>query len=227
MDDTRTPRPSAPFTAGPLAVQVLITLAALAVGYRLGANARTDGGGIPERAAIKIDKASEPDPAWVAIDETRKRLEKRLAGFVDESRPPPATVFKDPKRLSVRLRANDFFDPGEAVLKPDVMPVLDSVGEELARLGLPIRVEGHTDNQKPGGRSRFSSNWALSAARAAALADHLIEKRFLLPNRFVASGLADTRSIASNGDEAGREQNRRIELVVATRPEDPLDDTVK
>ena len=172
----------------------------------------------------KDEAESNIDPAAVAINEVRKRIEQRLAGLIkDPERPPPASVFQDPKRLSVRLQANSFFNPGEAVLKPDVLPILDAIGSELATLGRPIRIEGHTDSTPPGRSSAFKSNWSLSAARAVAVTEYVLDAHRMTPKFLMAAGLGDTRPVGDNATEAGRDANRRIELVVAITPEDPLD----
>jgi chemotaxis protein MotB len=176
----------------------------------------------------KDEGESNLDPAAVAINEARKRIEQRLAGLVkDPERPPPATVFQDPKRLSIRLQANSFFNPGEAVLKPDVMPALDAVGLELARLNRPVRIEGHTDASPPSRTSSYKSNWALSAARAVAVTEYMVDAHHMPARYLMAAGLGDTKPLGDNRTEPGREANRRIEMVVAIMPEDPLDAVVK
>ena len=77
-----------------------------------------------------------------------------------------------------------------------------------------IRVEGHTDNQMVGFSDRYKSNFDLSAARAAAVADYLTDNTELQTGRLTITGLADTKPIASNESSAGRAKNRRIELYL-------------
>jgi chemotaxis protein MotB len=194
----------------------------------LHANASGGAQGILDGSIGKEDGETPMDPAAVAINEARRRIEQRLAGLTkDPEKPPPATVFQEPKRLSIRLAATSFFNPGEAVLKPDVMPTLDAVGEELAKLNRQVRVEGHTDATPPGRSSIFKSNWALSAARAVAVTEYLVDAHHMPGLSIMAAGLGDTRPVADNRTDAGREANRRIELVVSLMPDDPLDGAVK
>jgi chemotaxis protein MotB len=108
-----------------------------------------------------------------------------------------------------------------------VLPTLDAVGREMFALNRPIRVEGHTDDQKPGAGSRFRSNWELSAARAVTVTEFLIDGHHLTPSLLAAAGLSDTRPVEPNGTEEGREANRRIELVLAVIADDPLDTAVR
>jgi chemotaxis protein MotB len=61
---------------------------------------------------------------------------------------------------------------------------------------------------------RFQSNWDLSAARSASVADYLVGEGFIAPDAVTVTGYADTVPIASNDTAAGRAQNRRIEITV-------------
>ena len=162
-----------------------------------------------------------------ALEKLKKTLEQQLSKLIKNEPNPPVKVVFDGKRLSIRLQAARFFNPGEAELRPDVLPMLDAVGREMFALNRSIRIEGHTDEQKPGGSSRFRSNWELSAARAVTVTEFLIDGHHLTPSLLAAAGLSDTRPVESNSTEEGREANRRIELVLAVIPADPLDTAVR
>jgi chemotaxis protein MotB len=69
----------------------------------------------------------------------------------------------------------------------------------------------------PGLRERYPTNWELSAARATNVVRHLQEKARLPGERLVASGFAQYRPAASNRSQAGRRQNRRIEIVLVPK----------
>lgn len=121
----------------------------------------------------------------------------------------------DERGLVIRVLTDDLlFDSGEAILRRSAGSVLD----EVARLvvtqsrGNPVRVEGNTDDL-PISTSRFRSNWDLSAGRATAVMDYLIDRGLDTTNASVA-GYADQRPLASNETAAGRSQNRRVEIVV-------------
>ena len=75
----------------------------------------------------------------------------------------------------------------------------------------PVRVVGYTDNQ-PIHTVAFPSNYELSLGRAKAAAAVLSQT--VDPSRITAEGLADAEPIASNATPDGRQQNRRIEIVV-------------
>jgi OmpA-OmpF porin, OOP family len=73
---------------------------------------------------------------------------------------------------------------------------------------LKLHVVGHTDNQ-----GSLDSNFALSKARAAAVAAALSARYGISDTRLNANGVSSLAPIASNADEAGRAKNRRVELV--------------
>jgi chemotaxis protein MotB len=73
-----------------------------------------------------------------------------------------------------------------------------------------LRVDGHTD-KRPIHTAEFPNNWALSAARAEAVVQFLID-RGVPPNRLAAGGFAEYQPVDSGTDEASLAHNRRIEL---------------
>lgn len=100
------------------------------------------------------------------------------------------------------------FPSGSAKLDPASFPRLDSVVEYMThKPSARIQVSGHTDNV---GDPR--KNLALSEARAKSVRDYLVSKG-IAPERIDAVGYGDTRPVASNDNEKGRAQNRRIEAV--------------
>ncbi len=82
-----------------------------------------------------------------------------------------------------------------------------------------ILVEGHTDNVAVGSalKSRFPSNWELSTARSSAVVRYLQEDGGIEPERLSAIGYSYFKPVASNDDEEGRSQNRRIEIILSRK----------
>jgi len=75
-------------------------------------------------------------------------------------------------------------------------------------------VEGHTDNVPISSGGRYESNWNLSADRAAAVANALIEAGPLDEERFRVMGLASTDPRVENDTSENRARNRRVEIIV-------------
>jgi chemotaxis protein MotB len=117
------------------------------------------------------------------------------------------------------LRLPDFllFDSGQAILRPEAMTLLDKLAGILKLIPNNIVIEGHTDN-RPIHTPQFPSNWELSTARAAALVRYLVEEHHLDPARFSAAGYGEYRPVADNGDDKGRQANRRVELIIKPMP---------
>ena len=100
------------------------------------------------------------------------------------------------------------FDTGKAEIKPAGEKVLAEVLELLkAQPAWKMRIEGHTDSV-----GVKASNLTLSQKRAESVVAWLV-KNGIAQTRLSAAGLGDTEPVADNGTEAGRAQNRRVELV--------------
>jgi type VI secretion system protein ImpK len=112
----------------------------------------------------------------------------------------------------VRIFNTGLFPSGSAVVASKYIPLLQRIGEALKHEKGPVQVIGYTDNQ-PIHTVQFPSNYQLSKARAEAARD-IIVRTLGDPGRVTAEGRADADPIASNATAAGREQNRRIEVVL-------------
>jgi chemotaxis protein MotB len=116
-------------------------------------------------------------------------------------------------KMIVEMASAILFDSGKAKLSEEGEIALTEVAQILATIGdRSFQVAGHTDNV-PIKNKRFKSNWELSAARAVAVVKHLIDNGVPAKN-ISGAGYADTQPAASNDDEEGRAQNRRIEIVL-------------
>jgi outer membrane protein OmpA-like peptidoglycan-associated protein len=102
------------------------------------------------------------------------------------------------------------FDTAQYTLKPGAREKLAKLsGIILAHPGLKIAVEGHTDSI---GGDEY--NMKLSEDRAHAVRDYLVGEG-LTSDAITAQGFGKTRPVADNSTAAGRQQNRRVELVVS------------
>jgi chemotaxis protein MotB len=111
--------------------------------------------------------------------------------------------------------ANDaFFDSGQDVLKSDMKKGLNQIAELLNKVDNNIIIEGHTDNIPISSNNKYTSNWQLSAARAANVAQYLVELEAVDGARVSAVGYGEYRPVASNVTKDGRNQNRRVDIIV-------------
>ncbi len=109
------------------------------------------------------------------------------------------------------------FAPGSATIDPGASKTLDRIAELLRKCeNVKMEIAGHTDSQ---GREEMNLN--LSQARAEAVLTALMARR-ILTSGLVAKGYGETRPIADNKTEEGREANRRIEFtLIAPENEKP------
>jgi len=121
--------------------------------------------------------------------------------------------------LTVDVAEQLFFDSGRAALKDTGKDVLKKVGEALKGYeDKVIRVVGHTDNV-PIHSAHFPSNWELSTARAVEVTKLLIADG-MNPKVLAAGGYGEFDPVAANDKEEGREQNRRIEIILVPNLEE-------
>ena len=104
-------------------------------------------------------------------------------------------------RIYLIMPGNITFNTNEAVIKQGFTPVLDSVALVIKEYNKTmVQVYGYTNN-------------ALSLRRANAVSNYL-RLRGVDGNRIITDGLGSSNPIASNATAAGREQNRRVEIVL-------------
>jgi outer membrane protein OmpA-like peptidoglycan-associated protein len=117
---------------------------------------------------------------------------------------------RDSARGLIVSMSDVLFDTGKYSLKPGAREKLAKVaGILLAYPGLNIEVGGYTDNV--GGDSM---NQTLSENRAGSVRDYLVQQG-VSTNSVSAKGFGNTLPVASNDNSAGRQQNRRVELLVS------------
>jgi chemotaxis protein MotB len=115
--------------------------------------------------------------------------------------------------MIVKLPAEILFASGSAQLSEAGHAPLKELAGVLKQF--PDRrfmVAGHTDNV-PIGPSNFKSNWELSTARAVTVTEFLASSG-VNPSRLTAAGYSEYDPIRPNATEAGRSENRRIEIVL-------------
>jgi len=117
---------------------------------------------------------------------------------------------RDSARGLIVSMSDVLFDTGKYSLKPGAREKLAKVaGILLAYPSLNIEVGGYTDNV--GGDAM---NQTLSENRAGSVRDYLVQEG-VLTNSVSAKGFGNTLPVASNDSSSGRQQNRRVELLVS------------
>ena len=120
----------------------------------------------------------------------------------------------------VRFKSDAAFAPGSADLTANGKRAVERLATILASkagAGFELMVAGHTDGTPISKSSTIKAghkdNWHLSAHRAIAVGK-VLQGNHVHPKRMAMVGYADQRPVASNASDAGRAQNRRVEVLV-------------
>ena len=117
--------------------------------------------------------------------------------------------------LMIRIGERALFASGSAALGNQAQQIVPVVAGLLGSVNERVLISGHTDNV-PINTAQFPTNWDLSSARALNFMKYtLAQNAGLDPRRFSAVGYGEYRPIATNDTEAGRQQNRRVEILIA------------
>ena len=155
-----------------------------------------------ERARVAAQQADQQrQQAEQEKTELRQRLEQQLS-MILETR-------ESARGLIVNI-SDVLFDFNKYTLKPGAREKMAKVsGILLAYPGLQLKLEGHTDSI---GTDEY--NLVLSQKRADAVREYLVAQGVAAAS-VSATGLGKADPVASNETDAGRQQNRRVEMVVA------------
>jgi len=116
--------------------------------------------------------------------------------------------------VTIRMMGEATFGTGRAELRKEFVPLLLKIGAVLSKTKGEIIIAGHTDNVPLSG-GQFKSNLGLSMARAGSVAEYLLKSTSIDPKRLSTMGFGEYRPLASNDTEAGRQKNRRVEIIVS------------
>jgi len=158
----------------------------------------------------KAEKAEQLEKATQTYQDLQKKLEKEIQdGQVQ------LTEMKN--RLTMTMVDKILFASGSADVSREGKKVLDKVITILKDVkDKRIQVEGHTDNVRiySAIKTKYPTNWELSAGRATQVVRYLQEEGGLDPKLLSATGYSEYQPLAPNDTDEGKAKNRRIEIVL-------------
>jgi len=168
---------------------------------------------LPPPTPAESEALNTPDDSQgsgnAALEQISDQLSEALRDLIEAE----VIVVRDtPYALEIEIQTDLLFPSGTAQLSAQARAILGRLGNELKQFANPVKVEGHTDNL-PIRTHEFPSNWELSSARAATVV-HLLMQAGVAPGRMTVVGLAEYRPKADNATEAGRNRNRRVQLII-------------
>ena len=176
------------------------------IGAVLGATTGKGGGKRAAQGAVLGGAAGAiVGNIWSArMEEQKRAMEQATQGTGVE-----VTQTAD-NRLKLEIPSDVSFDTNRSDIKSNFRPVLDRFATSLMNHpNTKVTIVGHTDST-----GSDAINDPLSVNRAARTRDYLVSHG-VAPNRFMIDGRGSREPIASNANESGRAQNRRVEIFVA------------
>jgi len=161
----------------------------------------------------------------------KEKIESELKGIQSELSKKLEPEIQE-GNVRIRRRGQDLvldmadqilFDKGQAEVNDRGKNVLAQVASSVRGLPYSLQVTGHTDSSpiaSPETQERFPTNWELSTARATHVVRFLQERGKIPGQRLGAAGFAEFHPAESNATEAGRQKNRRIEILLQPRKAD-------
>jgi chemotaxis protein MotB len=148
------------------------------------------------------------------LEDTKKKIEEGLKQQIANQQ---IKIEDIEGKLKLTFIDKILFNSGSTKINEKGKEILLSFAESIQEdRNHNILVEGHTDNVGVGQalKSKFPSNWELSTSRSSTVVRFLQEKGGIEPERLSAIGYSYFKPVASNDDEEGRSQNRRIEIIL-------------
>jgi outer membrane protein OmpA-like peptidoglycan-associated protein len=181
-----------------------------------------------EREALLIEARDRDADAALALAEQERRNAELARADASRARAEAERAYVALETMQARLAdletkrterglvvtlGDVLFETDRAELKPGSERTLDELVAALRESpNASVAIEGHTDST-----ASHAYNQSLSERRAAAVRAYLVAKG-IDGTRISARGLGEEFPVASNADAAGRQQNRRVELVIQDRP---------
>ena len=122
-------------------------------------------------------------------------------------------IYEIPQGIHLVIGDPALFDSGRAVIKPDILPILNELVEVIHSGENLIRVEGHTDNV-PIHNPQYEDNWELSIARALSVIRYVKSRQDIDPKKLRPVGCGEFHPVATNDSGEGRAMNRRVEIYI-------------
>ena len=157
----------------------------------------------------KEEKLSAEQSKLALLQAKMQALEREKALLAAAGNIPNAALKLGDKKIILNIPAGNLFTAANE-LNPSGKEILNSIGKILkAYPESKATVRGHTDN-----RGKAEANQAMSEKRAQKVREYLVTYQNIPPQQITAEGLGAAQPVATNATEAGRSQNRRVEVII-------------
>ncbi len=184
--------------------------------------------------ALVVNQSNQITELQRQLDELNRRYEEAVGkvgktvvldpvlnnALTEFARQNPDLVDFDSSRGIVKFKSDVTFATGSAELTSQARSAIDrfaSILNSPAAMAYELMVVGHTDNTPVQNQATkaagHKNNWYLSAHRAISVGEELT-RTGVSGSRLEVAGFADQRPIASNATPSGKQQNRRVEVLI-------------
>ena len=124
---------------------------------------------------------------------------------------------REPRGLVISVPQAVLFASGDDRISPGAYPMVSQIAAVLRDVNNKVALVGHAD-AIPIHNQRFKSNWELSAARSLSLLALLASNYGIEESRLSIQSYGSYSPKSSNDTEAGRAENRRVEILILNEP---------
>jgi chemotaxis protein MotB len=126
-------------------------------------------------------------------------------------------LHREPRGLMISVPQAVLFASGDDRISPGAYPMVSQIAAVLRDVNNTVALVGHAD-AIPIHNQRFKSNWELSAARSLSLLALLASDYGIEESRLSIQSYGSYSPKSSNDTEAGRAENRRVEILILNEP---------
>ena len=153
-----------------------------------------------------------------AVISERERVAEDLRANLAECKDENAVLVEELEEV-VMISVPDqlSFSASQVIVLDTMVPTLEAIAATVRQHeNWDVFVEGFTDNKKilEEYQEQYPSNWELGAFRSAAVVRYMTNNLNLPAERFAVVSYGAYRPVASNDTSAGRQQNRRVEIII-------------
>ncbi|MEA4896420.1 MAG: flagellar motor protein MotB [Oscillospiraceae bacterium] len=164
-----------------------------------------------------VDPGEVDDTLAEAAAQAMTDLYEKLNEYVKENgMDDTVSVSKKDQVIFIKFDSSVFFEPDKYIMRSGAKEVISFIGDGIKEYESMINLVsicGHTATV-PDNSDSSVSDWMLSGERAAVVAKYFEDEKKMDPKKMLLLGYGKNMPIASNDDEEGRKENRRVEIVI-------------
>ncbi|MFD0863355.1 OmpA family protein [Sungkyunkwania multivorans] len=169
-------------------------------------------------------RVNELEGALAAKEAAMKKLKDAISKALLDFEGKGLTVEQRDGKVYVSMENKLLFESGSWYVGAEGRKAVMQLGKVLAQNpDIAVLIEGHTDDDPYKGSDQLTGNWDLSAKRATAIVNILMENPNIKPNNLTAAGRSEYEPVSTNETKEGKARNRRIEVILTPK----LDEVTK